>query len=173
MCSSSHMLSGLTLGKTDWVDIVCWGFGFYECVFLYANKMLGFQALNNNALHDLSGTQRRWAAVSLGMGPLCGSLQGQAVNSLKWPAELGAFVLLWIVDNLWNNTVLPLYPSITSQCQGLRLDLHCGQGGTPDGKLDRVCFMWKATEDRLEGFMKLSLRPLSSPGQGDGISQDL
>lgn len=83
MCSSSHMLRGLTLGKTDWVDIVCWGFGFYECVFLYANKMLGFQALNNNALHDLSGTQRRWAAVSLGMGPLCGSLQGQAVNSLK------------------------------------------------------------------------------------------
>lgn len=40
-------------------------------------------------------------------------------------------------------------------------------------KLSRVCSTWRATQDRLEGFMKLSLHLLSSPGQWDRISWDL
>lgn len=138
-----------------------------RCPFLCANNNLGLQALaNNNHLFYLSGTQKGWGAVS-GNRPSLWEPTRSGCESLKWSAELGTFVLLWILDSLQNNTPLPHYPSITFQGLWLRLTLHCGQGGTPHGEtLQSVLHM--------EGHSGQAARLHEAvPSQWDGISWDL
>lgn len=108
------------------------------CIFLCKHK-LGFEILtNSNHPHYLTGTWKGWGAVS-GNRPCLWKLTRSGSESPMWQAELGTVVLLWIVDNLWNNISLALYPSITFQGLGLRLELHFGQEGTSDGEILQAC----------------------------------
>lgn len=157
-----------------WTRWTRWSFfagdlNFMRSEFLCASNKLGFQALtwNGNHLHYPSGIWKGWDTASGTRPSLC-KLTISGGESLRWPAEPGTFVLLWVVDNSWN-TSLPLYPSITFQCLGLRLQLHRIQEGHQMQKLSTVRFTWRATQDRLEAFMELSLHLLSSPGQYDRI----